>query len=108
MRIALSPGMQTFRTDVRYALRAYRRAPAFFGLVTGILVLGIGISAFLKRFPLIHLPADVYYVDRLPIRLTGSMIESVAGCAFLLVILSILYPAWKAQQMDPVQAIRYG
>jgi lipoprotein-releasing system permease protein len=72
------------------------------------LALGIGISAFLKRFPIIHLPADVYYVDKLPIRLSGGTIESVALCAFGLVLVSILYPALKASQMDPVQAIRYG
>lgn len=72
------------------------------------LLLGVGLSGLLKRFPLVHLPADIYYVDRLPVRLTGQMVESVALCAFVLVIVSILYPAWKAQQMDPVQTIRYG
>jgi lipoprotein-releasing system permease protein len=72
------------------------------------LILGVGISAFLKRFPIIRLPADVYYVDKLPIRLSLGTIESVALCAFGLVIASILYPARKASQMDPVQTIRYG
>src|SRR5204863_6931248 len=72
------------------------------------LVLGLGICAFLKRFPIIRLPADVYYVDKLPIRLSAGTIESVALCAFGLVIASILYPARKASQMDPVQTIRYG
>lgn len=72
------------------------------------LFLGVGISAFLKRFPLIKLPADVYYVDRLPIRLSPDMVQSVAISAFVLVMLSILYPARKAQKMDPVQTIRYG
>ncbi|OGR91610.1 MAG: hypothetical protein A2992_01995, partial [Elusimicrobia bacterium RIFCSPLOWO2_01_FULL_59_12] len=72
------------------------------------LLLGTGISAFLKRFPIIHLPADVYYVDKLPIKLSIGTIESVAVCAFALVLISILYPARKASQMDPVQAIRYG
>ena len=72
------------------------------------LFLGVGISLILKRYPLIRLPADVYYVDRLPINLSAGTIESVALCAFVLVLLSILYPAQKARQLDPVQAIRYG
>ena len=72
------------------------------------LALGILISWLLKRFPLIRLPADVYYIDRLPVRLSGQTIESVAVCAFVLVLASVLYPAYKAHQMDPVQAIRYG
>jgi ABC-type antimicrobial peptide transport system permease subunit len=46
--------------------------------------------------------------DKLPIKLSGATIESVALCAFGLVLVSILYPARKASQMDPVQAIRYG
>lgn len=72
------------------------------------LVLGTGICAFLKRYPIIHLPADVYYVDKLPIKLSLATVESVALCAFGLVLVSIFYPARKASQMDPVQAIRYG
>jgi lipoprotein-releasing system permease protein len=72
------------------------------------LVMGVGISLFLKHFPLVTLPADVYYIDRLPIRLSLETVISVAACAFILVLISILYPAGKARQMDPVQAIRYG
>jgi lipoprotein-releasing system permease protein len=72
------------------------------------LLLGIGLSWILKTYPVIRLPPDIYYVDKLPVRLTPQMIESVALCAFLLVLVSILYPARKAQQMDPVQAIRHG
>ena len=72
------------------------------------LFLGVSISYILKRYPLIRLPADVYYIDKLPIRLSLHTIETVALCAFLLVLLSIIYPARKASQMDPVQAIRYG
>ncbi len=72
------------------------------------LFLGVIISGLLKRFPLIRLPADVYYIDRLPISLSLQTVESVAVCAFFLVLASVLYPAYKAHQMDPVQAIRYG
>jgi lipoprotein-releasing system permease protein len=72
------------------------------------LALGVLISELLKHFQLIRLPADVYYIDRLPVRLSLQTIESVAACAFFLVLASVLYPAYKAHQMDPVQAIRYG
>jgi lipoprotein-releasing system permease protein len=72
------------------------------------LFLGVVITGLLKEFPIIRLPADVYYIDRLPVRLSAQTVESVAACAFLLVLISILYPAYKAHQMDPVQAIRYG
>jgi len=72
------------------------------------LILGIGLSLILKNFQFIQLPADVYYIDRLPVRLSATTVESVALCAFVLVLLSIVYPARKARQLDPVQAIRHG
>jgi len=72
------------------------------------LALGVFISELLKHYPIIRLPADVYYIDRLPVRLSVQTVESVAACAFILVLASVLYPAYKAHQMDPVQAIRYG
>lgn len=72
------------------------------------LILGIGICLLLQHYPIIQLPADVYYIDRLPVRLSLSMVQSVAGSAFILVLASVLYPARKARQMDPVQAIRHG
>jgi lipoprotein-releasing system permease protein len=72
------------------------------------LALGVFISELLKHFQIIRLPADVYYIDRLPVRLSLQTIESVAACAFCLVLASVLYPAYKAHQMDPVQAIRNG
>lgn len=87
----------------------------FHGLILGGsgvglgLLLGIALSEILKRYPIIKLPSDVYYdLDRLPIHLSVHMIESVAVCAFLLVLVAVLYPAYKAHQMDPLQAIRYG
>jgi lipoprotein-releasing system permease protein len=72
------------------------------------LFLGIGLSLLLKKFQFIQLPADVYYIDRLPVRLSATTIESVALCAFGLVLVSVIYPARKARQLDPVQAIRHG
>jgi len=72
------------------------------------LLLGLGVCFVLKQYPIIQLPADVYYIDRLPVRLTWSMLQSVAVSAFALVLASVLYPARKARQMDPVQAIRHG
>jgi putative ABC transport system permease protein len=36
--------MDAFLADVRFALRAFRQAPAFFSLVIGILAIGVGVS----------------------------------------------------------------
>ncbi len=71
-------------------------------------VLGITISEILKKTKLIHLPQDVYYLDRLPINIQWTDIALVVIAAFIITSLSSLYPAGRASKTDPVEAIRYG
>lgn len=76
---------------------------------TGIgTVLGVGISLVLARTNLIKLPADVYYIDHLPIRLDPLDIATVVAAACLIVLFATLYPARRAAELDPLDAIRYG
>ena len=53
-------------------------------------------------------PADVYYIDRLPVRLEIPDIIAVVLAAGLIVLIATLYPARRATQVDPLDAIRYG
>jgi lipoprotein-releasing system permease protein len=56
----------------------------------------------------IQLPADVYYIDHLPIRIDPMDIGLVVLAAVLIVVLATLLPANRATKIDPVEAIRYG
>ncbi len=71
-------------------------------------VLGVVISLILAKTNIIRLPADVYYIDHLPIRLDPLDIITVICAALLIVFAATLYPSHKATQLDPVDAIRYG
>lgn len=51
--------------------------------------------------------ADVYLVDNLPVRLLWQDVAKVDVLAFLLTLLSTIYPAWKSSKITPVQAMRY-
>jgi lipoprotein-releasing system permease protein len=74
----------------------------FWGLVGGV-----GLSLALKKYQFIKLPADIYYVDRLPIVLDLVDIFTIVAAAILISFLATLYPAVKAASLEPVEALRY-
>ncbi len=79
------------------------------GLGTGCgVLLGVGLSALLAKYHFVKLPADVYYIDTLPVHLSGMMVATVAAVGLVLVFLSTWYPAARVARMDPMEAIRYG
>jgi lipoprotein-releasing system permease protein len=53
------------------------------------------------------LPADVYYIARLPSDVRLPDIIRVTSLAFLLCSLSTIYPAWRASKTEPAEALRY-
>lgn len=77
------------------------------GVGTGLgTAFGLGLSALLKRYPVIQLPADVYYVERLPILISPADVVLVAGAAMAIVLAATLYPARLAARQDALSAIR--
>ncbi|WP_438969967.1 lipoprotein-releasing ABC transporter permease subunit, partial [Methylophaga sp.] len=53
------------------------------------------------------LPADVYYISSLPSQLQWHDVTVIAVTAFVLSMLSTLYPSWRASQVKPAEALRY-
>ena len=94
--------------------KSIRKIFTFEGIFIGIMgiILGFGggilISHLLKKYQFIKLPADIYYLDHLPvtIRIWPDIILVVV-CAFLISLISTIYPANKAARFDPAQSLRY-
>lgn len=52
-------------------------------------------------------PPDVFLLSALPSRVDFGEVTAVLGMALALSFLATLYPAWRAAQYDPVEALRY-
>lgn len=93
--------------------KGIRRIFLKMGLVIGLVgtALGAGLGGvlawFLHRYQFIRLPADVYFVDRLPVLLDPLDVGAILGASILISYLATLYPSRKAAELMPVDAIRH-
>ena len=77
------------------------------GVALGLL-LGFFLCWVIATFPIVELPADIYYLSRVPVDIRPWDVAAVAGMGILLSLLATLYPAARAAKADPVEAIHYG
>jgi putative ABC transport system permease protein len=75
------------------------------GIIAGTLLGVIG-KWVLTTFPIITLSADVYGFSKLPIDLTLFDFISIIVGTFIIVVISSLYPSYKASSTDPLTVLR--
>ena len=74
------------------------------GLGTG---LGLLISWILHRFEIIKIPADVYFIDRLPVSIHVLDVLMIVVVSLAISFAATIYPALQASRLQPVEAIRH-
>ena len=80
------------------------------GLAVGVLI-AVNIDGLKNFFSWIAgrdlFPATLYFLSRLPSVIDWREVGIVVLMAIVLSLLASLYPAWRAAQLDPVEALRY-
>jgi len=75
------------------------------GTVSGT-VFGVVVSLILNKYHIINLPGDVYFIKNLPVQVELSDVILVLVVALSISLVSTIYPAYKAANLAPVEAIR--
>ncbi len=85
----------------------------FQGLMIGIVGTIIGVSGgyalgkLIHNYEIIKLPADVYYLSKLPVKMKLFDFVVVSFSAVVISFLSTLYPSYHASKLSPVEPLRY-
>lgn len=85
----------------------------FEGLIGGVVgtvlgcAIGYGLCWAQFKYEFFSLPPDVYIISALPVLMQAQDFFLIAFAAIILCFLATVYPAFKAANLDPVEAIRY-
>jgi lipoprotein-releasing system permease protein len=79
------------------------------GLVGTVIGTGLGIVVgyVVGTRRLITIPAEVYFIDHLPIQMQVTDTLTVVLASLLVAVLATIYPSRRAAALVPVEAIRY-
>ena len=95
-------------TDTRI-LRVFRLQGLSIGMIGTTLgtLAGLAMVWALDRYQFISIPADLYYLDRLPVAVHVLDIATIMLVSIGITFLATLYPASRAASLRPVEAIRH-
>ncbi|MBS4016225.1 MAG: ABC transporter permease [Candidatus Latescibacteria bacterium] len=75
------------------------------GTISGT-IFGVAVSFILDKYRIINLPGDVYFIKNLPVQVALTDVLLVLLIALAISFFSTIYPAYKAANLIPVEAIR--
>ena len=76
------------------------------GTIIGI-IFGVVLCEIIKNYDIIKLPADVYYLSKLPVKVKLKEVLLISASALIISLISTVYPAHRAAKLNPVEILRY-
>lgn len=82
------------------------------GLIIGLVGIVIGniigyiICYLLKNYKIVSLPEDVYFMDRIPVKIVPEVFLLVSVLAIVITFISSIVPSIHASRLDPIEALR--
>lgn len=83
------------------------------GLIIGVigtvvgLIGGLILCEIIKSYDIVKLPADVYYLSKLPVKIKILDVTLICATALFISLVSTIYPAHRASKINPVEILRY-
>jgi lipoprotein-releasing system permease protein len=83
------------------------------GLIIGVvgtsfgLGLGLVLCELLRRYKFIQLPADVYYITTMPVRVEVLDVLIITSASVAISFLATLYPSQQGAKLSPTEVLRY-
>ncbi|WP_267523051.1 ABC transporter permease [Campylobacter sp. MG1] len=103
--IALLLALGASKIEVRKSFMALGCFIGFAGIIFGVILGFLGIE-ILDKFDIISLPADVYGSSKLPVNLSIQDFFIIVFGAIFIVVLSSIYPAIKASNINVIKTLR--
>ena len=109
--------LRTFGTSRQSILLVYVTQGTIIGIVGTLLGMIFGVLFTLNienivefmeaTFGITFLASDVYFISDLPAELRVIDLITICSIAFVLAIVSTVYPAWRGAKTIPAEALRY-
>ena len=66
---------------------------------------GLALTYILRTY--VEVPAEIYSIDHVPVDVQLSDMLAIVGAALFITYVATIYPAAKAANLQPVDALRY-